>query len=150
MLQTSVPFPSGSKFTTSGATNSGVPNIIFRGVFGVYLLAKPKSIILIRSRRSGLRQRIFSGCKNNRFSNHRTLKYFFVDGKRFWRSYFKIKMKNVDRVHVRKRLTNLTQINDRKLLCELERVISNSLKKFTSCDAEIQPITIYQFTSNAT
>ena len=64
MLQMSVPLPRGSKLTTSGATNSGVPNIIFKGVFGVYLLAKPKSIILMRSRRSGLKQRIFSGYKN--------------------------------------------------------------------------------------
>lgn len=44
----SVPNPIASKFTTSGATNSGVPNNTWSLLSGLNFLAKPKSIIFIR------------------------------------------------------------------------------------------------------
>ena len=61
MLQTSVPLPIGSKLTISGATNSGVPNMSFIGLSEQYRRENPKSIILMTSNFSGLKQRIFSG-----------------------------------------------------------------------------------------
>ena len=56
----SVPYPTRSKLITSGATNSGVPKRTFNCFVGSNLLAKPKSMILIRCP-SRLTQRIFSG-----------------------------------------------------------------------------------------
>lgn len=58
----SVPNPIWSKFTTSGATNSGVPNKICNFLVGSNFLARPKSIIFILLPVL-VRQRIFSGCK---------------------------------------------------------------------------------------
>ena len=43
----SVGYPIGSKATTSGATNSGVPNNTCNFFIGSNLRASPKSIILI-------------------------------------------------------------------------------------------------------
>ena len=43
----SVGYPIGSKATTSGATNSGVPNSTCNFFIGSNLRASPKSIILI-------------------------------------------------------------------------------------------------------
>jgi hypothetical protein len=45
MLHISVAGATGSKFTTSGAINSGVPNRTFKSPVGLYFLASPKSII---------------------------------------------------------------------------------------------------------
>lgn len=49
-----------SKFTTSGATNSGVPNSTWSFVVGSYSRARPKSMILIRFPVS-VKHKIFSG-----------------------------------------------------------------------------------------
>ena len=58
----SVAYPMGSNPTTSGATNSGVPNRICNFFIGSNLRAKPKSMILMRFPLF-VRQRMFSGCK---------------------------------------------------------------------------------------
>lgn len=62
MLHISVPKLIGSKLTTSGATNSGVPNKTCNFFLGSYLRAKPKSQILTRFP-SRDKHSIFSGCK---------------------------------------------------------------------------------------
>lgn len=62
MLHMSVAGDAGSKFTTSGAMNSGVPNRIRRSPEGSNFRAKPKSMILIMLP-SRVRHNIFSGCK---------------------------------------------------------------------------------------
>ena len=61
----SVAGDAGSKFTTSGAMNSGVPNRILKSPPGEYFLANPKSIILIMFP-SRVRHRMFSGCKGKK------------------------------------------------------------------------------------
>lgn len=78
MLQMSVEKSMGSYWTTSGAMNSGVPNITLVSTFGSNSLAKPKSIILIRFPDFD-RQRIFSGCsKKNNFQTYFTKKSDYI------------------------------------------------------------------------
>lgn len=57
----SVPKPIWSKLTTSGATNSGVPNNTCSFLPGSNLRAKPKSMILMRFP-VRVRHNMFSGC----------------------------------------------------------------------------------------
>lgn len=73
ILHMSVPKPIWSKFTTSGATNSGVPNRTCNFFFGSYSLARPKSMILILFP-SLVRHSIFSGCKQNTLLQRRKLR----------------------------------------------------------------------------
>ena len=61
--QTSVAGPIRSYLMTSGATNSGVPNITLRFSFGLYFLARPKSMSLI-CLLSGRINMIFSGLRS--------------------------------------------------------------------------------------
>lgn len=65
ILHISVAGEAGSKFTTSGAINSGVPNRIRRSPVGSNFRAKPKSMILMIFP-SRVRHRIFSGCKRKK------------------------------------------------------------------------------------
>lgn len=60
MLHISVAGATVSKFTTSGAINSGVPNKTFKSPAGLYFLASPKSIIFILFP-CRVKQRMFSG-----------------------------------------------------------------------------------------
>ena len=64
----SVAYPIGSKLTTSGATNSGVPNKIWSFFIGSNFRANPKSIILILFPVL-VRQRTFSGWNNENTVN---------------------------------------------------------------------------------
>lgn len=69
----SVPYPIASKLTTSGATNSGVPNNTWSLFSGLNFLAKPKSMIFIRFPVL-VRHKMFSGYNLNNIN--RT--YYFV------------------------------------------------------------------------
>ena len=60
----SVGYPIGSKATTSGATNSGVPKRTCNFRIGSNLRARPKSIILMMLPLFD-KHRIFSGCNEN-------------------------------------------------------------------------------------
>ena len=55
----------GSKLTTSGATNSGVPNKTCSFLWGSWMRARPKSIILMRLP-VFVGHKMFSGCKERK------------------------------------------------------------------------------------
>ena len=64
----SVGYPIGSKATTSGATNSGVPKRTCNFRIGSNLRARPKSMILIMFPLFD-KHKIFSGCKKEKWFN---------------------------------------------------------------------------------
>lgn len=69
-----------SKFTTSGATNSGVPNRTCSFVDGSYSRASPKSMILIRFPLS-VRHKMFSGCSGIKAGVKKNLEFAVCDSR---------------------------------------------------------------------
>ena len=78
----SVGYPIGSKATTSGATNSGVPNRTCSFLIGSNLRASPKSMILITFPLFD-KHRIFSGCKINTFDINFSYKLLYYQFRLF-------------------------------------------------------------------